>query len=162
MAVKQRTTLARRLRRDATEAEKRVWRALRELRLANRFRRQHPVGRHIVDFACPAAKLVIELDGGQHAVQSKADEERSLNTARHGYRVIRFWNGDVIDNLAGVLGVIRQELKISLSAPRGGEGRGEVGGAAPDCGATHFTLPAADATGPLPLPPKGRRGHGRA
>jgi very-short-patch-repair endonuclease len=162
MLVKRRTTLARRLRRDMTEAEKRLWRALRELRLAYRFRRQHPVGKHIVDFACPAAKLAIELDGGQHADRSKADEERSLNIARHGYRVIRFWNGDVTDNLAGVLEMIRQELNIPLSAPGGGEGRGEVGAAsALDTGAAHLTLPVADSTGPLPLPPEGRRGHGR-
>jgi len=101
MLVKRRTTLARRLRRDMTEAEKRLWLAVRELDVPHRFRRQHPIGGHIVDFACRAAKLVIELDGGQHAVLSKADEERSLNIACHGYRVVRFWNGDVIDNLAG-------------------------------------------------------------
>src|SRR6202030_840629 len=89
--VQSRTTRARRLRRDMTEAEKRLWRKLRELGLPWRFRRQHPIGRHIVDFACPAAKLVIELDGGQHAISLSADELRNREIAERGYRVIRFW-----------------------------------------------------------------------
>jgi len=91
--VKRRTTLARRLRREMAEAEKRLWRELREFSLPQRFRRQHPIGRHIVDFACPAAKLAIELDGGQHALRTSADEGRSREIARRGYQVIRFWNG---------------------------------------------------------------------
>jgi very-short-patch-repair endonuclease len=124
MLVKRRTTLARRLRRDTTEVEKRLWRELRELDVPHRFRRQHPIGRHIVDFACPAAKLVIELDGGQHAVLSKADEERSLNIACHGYRLIRFWNGDVMENLEGVLETIHLQLEFTLSAPGGRRGPG--------------------------------------
>jgi very-short-patch-repair endonuclease len=160
MLVKRRTTLARRLRRDMTAAEKRLWRELRDLGLHHRFRRQHPVGGYNVDFACPAAKLIIELDGGQHASSISTDELRTRVIARRGYRVIRFWNGDVTANLRGVLQVIRSELEITLSAPGGGEGRGEVGGVqAPNRGQTYLTLPVADATGPLPLPPKGRRGH---
>jgi len=157
--VRRETAVARRLRRDMTEAERRLWRELRELGLPWRFRRQHPIGRHIVDFACPAAKLVIELDGGQHAISLSADELRSREIAERGYRVIRFWNGDVIENIGGVLEMIFREL--SLSAPRGGEGRGEVGATPviPRRGAAHLTLPVADATGPLPLPPKGRRGQ---
>jgi len=70
-----------------TEAERRLWRELRELAFPHRFRRQHPIGEHIVDFACPAAKLVMELDGGQHAESSDADEARSREIARRGYRV---------------------------------------------------------------------------
>jgi very-short-patch-repair endonuclease len=154
--VQRRTTRARRLRRDMTEAEKRLWRELRELGLPRRFRGQHPIGRHIVDFACPAAKLVIELDGGQHAISLSADELRNREIAERGYRVIRFWNVDVIENIGGVLEMIFREL--SLSAPRGGEGRGEVGDSRAPAGA-RLTLPVADATGPLPLPPKGRRGQ---
>ena len=69
MAPRQRTIHARRLRRDATEVERRLWYALRALPLPWKFRRQHPIGRRIADFACPAAKLAIELDGGQHASQ---------------------------------------------------------------------------------------------
>jgi very-short-patch-repair endonuclease len=110
-----------------TEAEKRLWKALRELELSNRFRRQHPIGKHIVDFACPAAKIAIELDGGQHALQHEADEARTQEIAQHGYRVMRFWNGDVMENLTGVLQVVRRELDVALSAPGGGEGWGEVG-----------------------------------
>jgi very-short-patch-repair endonuclease len=77
MLVKRRTTPARRLRRASTEAEKRLWRELRELGFSDRFRRQHPIGRYIVDFACPAAKLAIEVDGGQHAISQEDDKMRS-------------------------------------------------------------------------------------
>ena len=156
MIVRRKTIVARRLRRDLTEAEKRLWWELHELQLPNRFRRQHPIGRYVVDFACPAAKLVVELDGGQHALRTCADEGRSKDIVKRGYRVIRFWNGDVMENIEGALETISRELEISLSALGGGEGRGEVGvTSAPP----HLTLPIADAMGPLPLPPKGRRGR---
>jgi very-short-patch-repair endonuclease len=155
---------ARRLRRDMTETERRLWWALSELELGYRFRRQHPIGARIVDFACPAAKLAIEVDGGQHAINDAEDEARTQELASHGYRVIRFWNSDVMEDIEGVLLAIKQALEISFSAPRGGEGRGEVGepptaNTTPESGA-HLTLPVADATGPLPLRPKGQRGHG--
>ena len=127
MRLRKRTHIARRLRRDATEVEKQLWRALREIPSEHRFRRQHPIGRHVVDFACPGLKLAIELDGGQHAVQEETDAARTSDIARHGYRVIRFWNNDVVDNLPGVLELIRQELAAergenTLSALKGGEG----------------------------------------
>jgi hypothetical protein len=110
----------------------------------------------VVDFACRSAKLVIELDGGQHALRTSADEVRSHEIARRGYRVIRFLNGDGMENIQGVLETISGELKISLSALERGEGRGEVGKTpAP----AHLTLPVANATGPLPLPPERRRGR---
>jgi very-short-patch-repair endonuclease len=162
MPLKQRTKRARQLRREMTEAEKRLWKELRVLDLPIRFRRQHPIGKRIVDFACPAVNLAIELDGGQHAVRTESDEERSLEIGRYGYRVVRFWNGDVMQNLAGVLEQIRRKLDVSLSALGRGEGRGEVGGAWDATGAAHLTLPVAHAPGPLPLRPKGRRGHGHA
>ena len=155
--MRQRTIVARRLRRDMTEAERRLWRELRELGLLNRFRRQHPIGSYVVDFACPAAKLVVEIDGGQHALRAEEDQNRIIDIASHGYRVIRFWNGDVMENIAGVLETICRELEISLSALGGGEGRGEVGDSRAPAKA-HLTLPVANAPGPLPLPPKGRRG----
>jgi very-short-patch-repair endonuclease len=111
MKLRRRTHVARRLRCDATEAEKRLWWALRELPGKHRFRRQHPIGHRIVDFACPSQKLVIELDGGQHARHETMDEERTAELARHGYRVIRFWNNDVLGNTAGVVETILRELE---------------------------------------------------
>jgi very-short-patch-repair endonuclease len=150
--------LARRLRQDMTEAERRLWRELRELGLATRFRRRHPIGRHIVDFACPAAKLVIDLDGGQHALQANADEARSQEIARRAYCVIRFWNGDVMENIGGVLETICRELGISLSAPGGGEGRGEVGASAKPQDPPHPPHRSRDGSPPYP-PASGRRGH---
>jgi very-short-patch-repair endonuclease len=88
----------------------RLWRGVREMLNEHRFRRQHPIGPYIVDFACPARKLAIELDGGQHAERQEQDAARTQDLARRGYRVIRFWNRDVIDNLPGVLELIGQEL----------------------------------------------------
>ena len=111
MMLRKRTHIARRLRRDMTEVEKQLWRALRESLPELRFRRQHPIGPHIVDFACPRRKLAIELDGGQHIIQAEADAARTGELARRGYRVIRFWNGDVMENLPGVVEHILQELK---------------------------------------------------
>jgi very-short-patch-repair endonuclease len=105
-----RTQFARQLRRNATEAEKRLWRALREFSTGLRFRRQHPVGPYIVDFACPGAKLAIEIDGGQHADEKAADAARTEVLMRHGYRVLRFWNNEVMDNLPGVLETILRKL----------------------------------------------------
>ena len=116
MLVKRRTRTARRLRRDRTEAEKWLWWALRDAFPGTRFRRQHPVGRFIVDLACPSCKLAIELDGGQHAIQIGEDQQRTEELARRGYRVIRFWNNEVFENLPGVLQVIAAEL----AGPRAG------------------------------------------
>jgi very-short-patch-repair endonuclease len=158
MVVRRKTTLARRLRQEMTDAERRLWQALREPALPQRFRRQHPVGRYIVDFACPAAKLAIELDGGQHALQNERDEVRTAEITAHGYRVLRFWNGDVIDNLAGVLTTILRELDLSLSAPRGGEGRGEVGDSARGRSPPHPPRRLRDGSPPSP-PASGRRGQ---
>ena len=98
-----------------------MWLALRELPTGHRFRRQHPIGSHVVDFACPGRKLAIELDGGQHTQQEEEDAACTLEIARRGYRVIRFWNNDVMHNLAGVLEITRRELECLL-CPSGGEG----------------------------------------
>jgi very-short-patch-repair endonuclease len=125
MPVRTRTEIARRLRRDATDIEKILWRALRERIGFWKFRRQHPIGRRIADFACPACKLVIELDGGQHAERTEADDRRAAELARYGYRVIRFWNNDVLENLEDVLNTIRFELEAPpphpTSPPQGAE-----------------------------------------
>jgi very-short-patch-repair endonuclease len=110
MPLRPRTDSARRLRRAAIDAEKRLWRGVPDMLNEHRFRRQHPIGPYIVDFACPACKLAIELDGGQHAKQQEKDAARTQDLVRRGYRVIRFWNRDVIDNLPGVLELIQQQL----------------------------------------------------
>ena len=129
MPIRQRTAIARRLRRDGTDAERLLWRALRESGMKWKFRRQHPIGRCIADFACPARKLAVELDGGQHAGQAAADAARSAELADQGYRVIRFWNNDVIGNIEGVLTTIQQALEQppphpNPLRPKGGEGAG--------------------------------------
>ncbi|HEX5326877.1 MAG TPA: DUF559 domain-containing protein [Acetobacteraceae bacterium] len=128
MALRPRTIIARTLRRDSTDVERRLWRALRECDMPWRFRRQHPIGRRIADFACPARRLVIELDGGQHDQQREADAVRSAEIAQHGYRMIRFWNSEVAENLDGVLQRVCQELACphltpALSAPKAGAER---------------------------------------
>ncbi|MGE0257044.1 MAG: endonuclease domain-containing protein [Alphaproteobacteria bacterium] len=110
MARDPRHAQARALRRDATDAERRLWRALREAAPAVRFRRQHPVGRYVLDFACPAHGLAIEVDGGQHAADAARDAARTAALAGHGYRVIRFWNNDVLENTEGVVAAILREL----------------------------------------------------
>lgn len=95
-------TLARKLRKSSTDAEKRLWAAIRDRQINSaKFRRQVPVGDHIADFLCPEAKLIVEVDGGQHSEETDAARTAALNAA--GYRVVRFWNNEVLSNLAGVL-----------------------------------------------------------
>jgi BirA family biotin operon repressor/biotin-[acetyl-CoA-carboxylase] ligase len=117
MALDHRVVAARRLRRDATGVERRLWQALRAAALPWKLRRQHPIGRRIVDFACPQCKVAIELDGGQHAAQARADTRRTAEIAAHGYRVIRFWNNEVIDKCGGELETKRRELVASPTSP---------------------------------------------
>ena len=100
------------LRRDQTEPEKRLWSRLRNSRLNGfKFRRQFPVGQFVADFACPRSKLIVELDGAQHIEAIAKDKRRTRLLAEHGYSVIRFWNGEVLENLEGVLEKILQELE---------------------------------------------------
>jgi len=94
------------LRRNATDAELLLWRALRDAMPSTRVRRQHPIGNYIADLAIPAHNLVIEIDGGQHAAATEADARRTADLNARGYRVIRFWNNDVLGNLDGVLETI--------------------------------------------------------
>jgi very-short-patch-repair endonuclease len=102
---------ARRLRRDSTDAEMKLWLALRDRRLGGfKFVRQKPIAPFVADFVCRDRKLVIEVDGGQHADNLK-DRRRDALMRSDGYRVLRFWNSDVLSNLDGVLTVILADLE---------------------------------------------------
>jgi len=106
------TMRARSLRRDSTDAEERLWSALRDRRLEGiRFRRQVVVGRYIADFCSANPKLIIELDGIQHEDQRIYDEARTRYLATQGYSVLRFWNGDVLAHLSDVLNAIADEIR---------------------------------------------------
>ena len=114
---------ARGLRRDQTETESVLWNALRGRRLGKaKFVRQHPIGQFIADFACRSLRLAIELDGGQHS-ENPADAVRTKVIEAHGYRVIRFWNNEVLQNLDGVLAAITTEIEIARNSfSQAGEG----------------------------------------
>ena len=100
------TARARRLRHDSTDAERKLWYCLRARSIDGaKFVRQEPIGPYVVDFVCRARRLVIEVDGGQHATDTR-DAARSQWLAARGYRVLRFWNNEVLRNLDGVLEVI--------------------------------------------------------
>jgi very-short-patch-repair endonuclease len=100
---------ARQLRRDLTPAEKTLWWKLRDRQLLGlKFARQFPVGPFVADFCCPAAKVIIEIDGDSHAESVAKDAARTEFLEREGYRVIRFYNSDVHRNLMGVLECIAQ------------------------------------------------------
>jgi very-short-patch-repair endonuclease len=106
------TSIARRLRRDATDAERKFWYHVRDRRLDGwKFRRQVPVAGYVVDFLCADAHLIVEVDGGQHAVQAVADAKRTQVLEAAGYLVLRFWNNDVLENIDGVLGEIIVTLR---------------------------------------------------
>src|SRR5271168_5144692 len=96
------TRRARILRRRPTDAERRLWHFLRRDQLGFRFRRQFPIPPYFVDFACVEAKLVIEADGSQHALPGDHDRRDAFLTSR-GWRVLRFWNNDILTNRDGVL-----------------------------------------------------------
>ena len=102
---------ARMLRVNQTPAERALWYRLRRRQLGgHRFRRQHPLGPYVVDFVCLKERLVIELDGGQHAVREEHDAKRTLWLEHEGFQVVRFWNIDVFTNLDGVCDAILHKL----------------------------------------------------
>ena len=117
MAQKRLTSIARKLRREMTDAERRLWTHLRASQLSGaKFTRQFPIGNHVVDFACRSLRLAIECDGGQHA-DSATDEARTRLIEAHGYRVIRFWNNDILANTEGVLIRIDEEIALARNQP---------------------------------------------
>ena len=100
-------TNSRRLRTNLTDAEKALWRHLRMRQMGGfRFRRQHPVRKYVVDFACIEARIAVEVDGGQHATQSAEDAQRSAILEREGYRVLQFWDNEVLQDVESVKAVI--------------------------------------------------------
>jgi len=102
---------ARTLRQNMTEAERRVWRILRSHQMKGyRFRRQVPIGRYIADFVCHEVRLIVGIDGGQHDRSSPSEAERSGFLQTEGYRILRFWNDEVLANLDGVHETIADEL----------------------------------------------------
>jgi primosomal protein N' (replication factor Y) len=107
---------ARRLRGDPTDAEKHLWNGLRLRQLGWDFRRQHPVPPYFADFACIGAKLIVEVDGGQHS-ESDDDKARDAFLLNKGWRVLRFWNNDVLQNRDGVLQTILAALPPPQLSP---------------------------------------------
>jgi very-short-patch-repair endonuclease len=104
------TLLAQRLRKNRTDAERKLWSRLRRKQLKGaRFRQQAPIGRYIVDFFCPEALLIVEVDGSQHL--SDKDRARDEWLTAEGYRVLRFWNNDVLKNTDDVVTAIFDALQ---------------------------------------------------
>ncbi len=113
-------SLAKHNRRNPTIAEQKMWALLRRKNLGYTFKRQHPIGNYIVDFVCLEIKLVIECDGGQH--NDVVDSKRSCFLESKGFKIIRFWNNDILSNLDGITIVIKQNLPSPvLLAARGAE-----------------------------------------
>ena len=105
------TRTARTLRRQQSDAERRLWWYLRARQLSGvKFRRQQPIGSYVVDFCALDPKLVIEVDGGQHMERAAQDAQRSAYLQRCGYAVLRFWNDDVLQRTEAVLEQITQEI----------------------------------------------------
>ena len=130
------TLRARELRRDATDAEQRLWARLRGNRLGVRFRRQLVFERrYMLDFYAPSVKLAVEADGGQHGVAISKDEARTGFLTKRGVTVLRFWNNEVLGNTDGVVLAVQAVLarlasRASPPAPLPGGGGGEIAGRA--------------------------------
>ncbi len=104
------TNIAKNLRKRSTDTERFLWRHIRAKQLEGlKFRRQQPIGNYIVDFVCFEKRVIIELDGGQHTYDTEKNKDsiRDKWFEEQGYKVLRFWNNDVLKNMSGVLEVIR-------------------------------------------------------
>ena len=127
MGVKGPTGAARKLRKQSTDTEGHLWRYLRDRQVEGfKFRRQHPIGRYVVDFVNLERKVIIELDGGQHAIE-QGDRIRDEWLRAEGYRVLRFWDNQVFTNLEGVLETIRNALLTPHPDPWSPSAPPEVG-----------------------------------
>ncbi|MBI3043246.1 MAG: endonuclease domain-containing protein [Betaproteobacteria bacterium] len=106
------TKRARKLRNHMTEAEQRLWQKLKRRQLATlKFRRQQPIGSFIVDFVCLERRVIVEVDGGQHADRVPDDEQRTCWLQAQGYRVLRFWNNEVLGETEAVVQAIFEAVK---------------------------------------------------
>jgi very-short-patch-repair endonuclease len=109
---------AKSMRRELTNAEKLFWWEVKDRRLeGHKFRRQHPIGPYIADFACIEGKLVVEVDGGQHADAVTYDQQRDSYLQAQGFRVLRFWNADVLTNMEGVIDAVLSVLNGATGSP---------------------------------------------
>jgi very-short-patch-repair endonuclease len=107
---------SRDLRRDCSRAEKICWHLIRDRRINGiKFRRQHPIGPYFADFACISKKLIIEIDGEHHAFQVEADARRTAVMEREGWRVIRFWANEIVQNPEGIWASI--EIALNDQSP---------------------------------------------
>jgi very-short-patch-repair endonuclease len=118
---------ARRLRKDQTDSEAKLWKLLRSKQLENfKFRRQHIIGPYIADFCCLSAKLIIELDGAQHAERVPYDEARTYYLENQGYKVLRFWDNEVLLHPETAAETVLRALTPTLSQLKLGEGAKEA------------------------------------
>ncbi len=118
------TARARQLR-DATNAEQALWRHMRDRQLGgHRFRRQQPLGQYIVDFVCLDRRLIVEVDGGHHVEQVGRDEQRTAWLDSQGFRVLRFWNNQVLTEIEGITQAIMIALEEGVPSPSDGRGLG--------------------------------------
>jgi len=115
---------ARRLRKTPTDAEARLWSVLRKRQIEDaRLRRQAPIGPFVVDFVCLARRIVVEVDGGQHAWRQDRDAARTAWLESRGFEVLRFWNNEVLGNIEGVAAKIARALRappLPNPPPQGG------------------------------------------
>ena len=109
---------AKELRRTQTDAERKLWYQLRAHRfMGKKFKRQKPIGRYVVDFVCLEAKLIIELNGGQHAENTDYDKERDAWLSKQGYTVLTFWDNELMGEMESVLEQIRLAMLPPLPNP---------------------------------------------
>jgi len=120
------TCRAKELRKNSTDAERLLWKHLKAKQLLGlKFRRQEQIGQYIADFVCYEAAVIVEADGGQHLERASSDEKRSHWLSAQGFKVVRFWNNDVLTNIAGVLEVIQAACLDRLPSPQPSPIKGE-------------------------------------